>query len=82
MKPFDFENPPLTSVEIAKTFKVEELGGQCQKISGVWICAAYVDRGDVRTIVAISQGKKAKPVLRECMTNAVNRITEFNGGVE
>lgn len=74
----DFDNPPLASEEVARTFKVEELGGQCNKIGGVWCCAAYVDRANVRTIVAMSHGKKAKPVLRECFANAIKRIEDYS----
>ena len=77
----DFDNPPMTSEEIARTFKVEELGGQCNKIKGLWCCAAYVDRGNVRTVVAIKHGKKAKPTLRECMTIAIKRIEGYSNDV-
>ena len=73
----DFDNPPLVSEEVARTFKVDELGGQCNKIQGVWCCAAYVDRGNVRTIVAMKHGKKAKPTLRDCMTTAIKRIEDY-----
>lgn len=73
----DFDNMKLASEEVAKTFKVEELGGQCNKIQGVWHCAAYIDRGNVRTIVSVSFGKKAKPTLRECMTKAVKCIEDY-----
>lgn len=71
---FDFNNPPLASEELVATFQAEELKGMCNKHGGVWVCAAYIDRDDHRIIVAVSHGKKAKPVLRECMTSAVKRL--------
>lgn len=78
---FDFNNPPLASEELVATFKVEELKGQCNKHAGVWVCGAYIDRGDRRIIVAVSHGKKAKPVLRECMSNAIKRIEDYGNDV-
>ena len=65
----------IASEELISSFKPEELKGLCEKIDGTWYCAAFVDRGDNRTICAISQGKKMKTTLKEAMANAIERLT-------
>lgn len=55
-------------------YKVDELKWFANKISGMWIACAYIDRDDVRMIFSITRGKKMRPTLRETMTKAIHRI--------
>lgn len=75
---FTEENVTITNEATMSSFKVEDLRGYCEKFDGKWYCASYIDHfsegKEVRTIISISQGKKSKQVLRECMNNAVERI--------
>lgn len=66
----DFDKP---TIDEDFTYTPDQLKGNCYKHKGSWTCIAYVEEEERIVVCAIGHGKKMKQVLKEVMTNAVNR---------